>query len=183
MSIPKSFSPTALDYAILGLVNKNPLSGYGIRKEFETTALGNFSSSPGSIYPALNRLQKQGLIIKWTTENKKQKFFVTSTGKEILIQWFLQPIEKKDITHRLNELLLRFGLMGTLLTKEQKIEFLHSLAEMVKKYIEELQRYYDSPLFDDLPLQGKLAFEHGLVSYRTTLNWCKKSTVTLKKLG
>jgi len=49
---------TLLDYAILGLIQDHALSGYAIRKMFEETALGHYSSSPGTIYPALNRLQK-----------------------------------------------------------------------------------------------------------------------------
>ena len=56
--------PTLLDYAILGLIQDRPLSGYAIRKLFEETALGNYSSSPGTIYPALKRLQKLELISK-----------------------------------------------------------------------------------------------------------------------
>jgi DNA-binding PadR family transcriptional regulator len=55
---------TSLDYAILGLMYQKPSSGYGIRMQFETTAIGNYSSSPGAVYPALDRLQKLGLVIK-----------------------------------------------------------------------------------------------------------------------
>ena len=37
------------------------MSGYDLRKVFEETALGNYSSSPGAIYPALSRLEQQGI--------------------------------------------------------------------------------------------------------------------------
>ena len=56
-------APTNLGFALLGLVHKEPMSGYDLRKVFAETALGNYSSSPGAIYPALARLEKQGLII------------------------------------------------------------------------------------------------------------------------
>ncbi|MBX2878146.1 MAG: PadR family transcriptional regulator, partial [Saprospiraceae bacterium] len=53
----KKTSPTRLDYAIMGLLIGGPLSGYQIRQIFETSEMGNYSSSPGSIYPALKRLR------------------------------------------------------------------------------------------------------------------------------
>ncbi len=53
-------SLTPLRLAILGLVAMHPQSGYDLRKIFETTPMGNFSSSPGAIYPALKSLEKKG---------------------------------------------------------------------------------------------------------------------------
>ena len=51
-----------LGYALLGLVQQRPSSGYDLRKMFAETAMGSFSDSPGAIYPALTRLEKRGLI-------------------------------------------------------------------------------------------------------------------------
>ena len=62
---------TQLDYAILGLLSQGPLTGYKIRMTFENTALGNFSSSPGTIYPALKRLAALKLIDKKTKGAKR----------------------------------------------------------------------------------------------------------------
>ena len=104
--------PTSLDYAILGLVNQQPQTGYGIRKAFETTALGNYSSSPGVIYPALKRLQELGLVVNATiNDTNKKKFHCTEEGESILKEWLLKPIEVTDIAKYLNDLLLRFAFM------------------------------------------------------------------------
>jgi len=51
-----------LDYALLGLLNKRPAAGYALRRLFQTTPLGVYSDSPGSIYPALRRLHRLGLV-------------------------------------------------------------------------------------------------------------------------
>ena len=51
-----SMKHTALGYALIGLVQEDPRSGYALRKVFEDTPMGAFSSSPGSIYPALKKL-------------------------------------------------------------------------------------------------------------------------------
>jgi len=47
---------TVLGYALLGLLQQKAQSGYELRKVFAETAMGNYSSSPGAIYPALERL-------------------------------------------------------------------------------------------------------------------------------
>ena len=54
--------PTTLEYALLGLLHQGAMSGYDLRKIFESTAMGSYSGSPGAIYPALRRLEKQGLV-------------------------------------------------------------------------------------------------------------------------
>src|SRR5580704_12277438 len=51
-----------LGYALLGLLHQKPASGYDLRKIFSSTSLKSYSDSPGAIYPALGRLEKQGLI-------------------------------------------------------------------------------------------------------------------------
>jgi DNA-binding PadR family transcriptional regulator len=58
----KPQGPTPLEYAVLGLLHQSEQSGYDLRKVFAATALGNYSSSPGTVYPALKRLEKRGLV-------------------------------------------------------------------------------------------------------------------------
>lgn len=170
-----TIKPTLLDYAILGLIQDQPLSGYAIRKMFEETALGNYSSSPGTIYPALNRLQKFDLVKKQEQSNsKKTGFEITKNGLLILKNWFLKPIEKVDVAKRTDELLLRFGFMESLVEKKDKIIFLRSFQELLTSYIEELKEFYTSES-SKLPLHGRLAFQHGIDSNQTTLEWCKKA--------
>jgi DNA-binding PadR family transcriptional regulator len=46
-----------LGYTLMGLLHQKALPGYELRKVFATTRLSSFSDSPGSIYPALARLE------------------------------------------------------------------------------------------------------------------------------
>ena len=167
--------PTLLDYAILGLIQDQPLSGYAIRKLFEESALGNYSSSPGTIYPALNRLQKFELIKKIAQDKAtKSCFEITINGIQILQKWFLKPVEKIEVEKKTHELLLRFGFMEALVNKKQKIIFLTSFRDLLNIYIKELQAYY-SKESNNMPLHGRLAFQYGIDSNKTTLKWCKKA--------
>jgi len=167
--------PTLLDYAILGLIQDQPLSGYAIRKLFEETALGNYSSSPGTIYPALNRLQKFELVKKNVQcKNGKTCFEITTNGILILQNWFLKPLEKIEVVKKTDELLLRFGFMEALVDKKQRINFLTSFHNLLNIYIKELQAFYNTES-NNMPLHGRLTFQYGIDSNKTTMKWCKKA--------
>ena len=52
-----------LRYAILGLVDRKPTTGYDIAKEFKERELSNFWSARHSqIYPELRKLTEEGLL-------------------------------------------------------------------------------------------------------------------------
>jgi len=172
--------PTLLDFAILGLIQDQPLSGYAIRKLFKETALGNYSSSPGTIYPALNRLQKFELVKKNVqVKTGKTCFEITTNGILTLKNWFLKPVEKIEVEKKTDELLLRFGFMETLLDKNQRINFLTSFQNLLNTYNKELQAFYNKES-NNMPLHGRLAFQFGIDSNKTTLKWCKKAISQLK---
>ena len=51
---------TELEGAVLSvLARRQPLSAYGIRKEFEAAVTRSWSASAGSVYPLVKRLTKR----------------------------------------------------------------------------------------------------------------------------
>jgi len=170
-----------IDYAILGLLRQEAMSGYQIRKIFEETAMGNYSSSPGTIYPALKRLQKLELVLNTLPDTRnKTKFIISKKGLTALKQWLQQTVTAKEVARKQNELFLRFAFMGQLINRKKQLKFLQEFHDLLQDYIVELQTFHKAN-FDTLPLHGRLAFEHGLVSNKTTLKWCKSSLVHLSK--
>src|ERR1700675_3621423 len=83
---------STLEMALLGLLGQKPQSGYDLRKTFATTAMRHYSDSPGSIYPALRRLESRGLIASASADDgrapdarRRQEFALTQAGKGTLI--------------------------------------------------------------------------------------------------
>lgn len=166
---------TSIDFIILGLLQQQTLTGYGIRKIFETTALGNYSSSPGTIYPALSRLQRFALI-----ESKESGFQIQPRGTKALVQWLERPVSQADIQKKMAELVLRFAFMEELLSAIAQEQFLTNLLAGLKIYIHQLEQFYMAGK-SNMNLTAQLAFEHGLSSYKNDLNWVKKTLKVIKK--
>ena len=170
---------TTLDYIILGILQQEPLTGYRIRKSFEETALGNFGGSPGTIYPALNRLTKNGMVVKIPiAQTEKFQFSMTDLGLKMLKEWLGKTPEKEEIQKNLNLLILKFAFMDPHIDRYHKLDFLQHLLNESQDYLDELENFYIHEK-DSMPLNAQLSFEYGLLSYTTTISWCENAMETL----
>lgn len=83
---------TELEGVILGIIwSRGPCSGYVVHKRFANSPTSGWSSSTGSIYPALARLEAQGLIAA-TAPNDGQRgrlLSLTPPGEDALRTWVL----------------------------------------------------------------------------------------------
>lgn len=165
---------TNLDYTILGLLAGGGLSGYRIRKIFEDTALGSYSSSPGSIYPALKRLLKYGLVKKQIKSNTIQGLYLISgKGRDNLEKWLFQPITVNDVVRNSEVIVLRVAFMDVSDDRKQKLVLLESYRNAVKAHLKQLENFSPKEK-ESMYASGRFAFELGMQSCRLTLNWVIK---------
>jgi DNA-binding PadR family transcriptional regulator len=169
--------PTTLEFAILGLLSFGPRSGYDLMHIFESTAIGNYSSSPGAIYPALGRLEKRGLIEGVVDDSQtlrpKKVFRPTADGASTLRRWLRTGVTKNDVQRRLDELLLKFAFHSLLDAKTTRA-FLSGLAERTDEYLADL-RGQRKIFSEGEPPHGRMAFEFGIERYRACARWARKT--------
>lgn len=67
--------------AILALLAEEPMHGYQIMQELEDRSNGVWQPSPGSIYPTLQLLTDEGLVISRDDEGRKV-FELTDAGRD-----------------------------------------------------------------------------------------------------
>ena len=177
-------TPTALEYALLGLVQQHPQSGYDLRKVFETTALGSYSGSPGAIYPALRRLERQGLVEGEVDSTKalrpKKVFRPTGAGEEVFRHWLVQEIRREDVERGIDELMLRFAFHSVLDSKAATSRFLASFLCQVEGYVAELngqRRLFPA----GMPFHPRLALAAGIEQYRAMARWARKAIKELEE--
>jgi DNA-binding PadR family transcriptional regulator len=65
--------------AILSLLSEGPKNGYELMKELRTRSGGSYRMSAGTVYPALQQLEDEGLIVPDPKEGKKL-FRITELG-------------------------------------------------------------------------------------------------------
>src|SRR5215472_1984947 len=176
---------TLLGYALLGLLHQQPLSGYDLRKIFASTPIGEFSDSPGAIYPALRRLQERGLVRGVVEESKglrkRRVFRITPKGLASFKAWQSQPIVRDDLmTRRSGELLLRFAFMDQTFGPERALAFLREFARELSSYIPSLRQHLDVHA-NEMPLSGRLALESVVQDYEARLRWARKSIAAYER--
>lgn len=88
MSPQAELLPGTLDLLILKAVSLGELHGYGVLLRIEQLTGGALSIEQGTLYPALYRLEHQGLLgAKWGTSdnNRRAKFYhLTAAGRRRL---------------------------------------------------------------------------------------------------
>ncbi len=173
-----------LSLAILGLLSIHPLSGYGLRKVFLTTAMGNFSASPGAIYPALRNLEAAGLV-KGAVENARtlrprKAFALTAEGRAALKSALSRPVTRDDVMRKMDNLLLRFSFMDGLMSRNEILGFLNALRTETESYLGALEKEIkrDGPR---MPFCGRAAAELGLEGYRMNARWAGRIYSRLRK--
>lgn len=77
--------PGTLDLLILKAVSLGPLHGYGVLLRIQQITRGALLAEQGALYPALNRLEHQGLLeSEWgiSDNNRRAKFYrLTAAGR------------------------------------------------------------------------------------------------------
>jgi transcriptional regulator len=77
-----------LDFLVLRTVRLEPLHGYGIQQRLFQMTQGALDINGGSLFPALYRLERQGLLVaRWrkTDTGRRAKFYsLTAAGRKRL---------------------------------------------------------------------------------------------------
>jgi DNA-binding PadR family transcriptional regulator len=63
---------------------QTPQHGYGISQQVKRMTGGEVSISAGTMYGALSKMEKDGLIRFYSEEDKRKLYTITELGKEIL---------------------------------------------------------------------------------------------------
>jgi PadR family transcriptional regulator AphA len=98
----------SLRFAILGFLSVRPLSGYDLKRTFDTSVRHFWTADQAAIYRALGELEADGLVahdrISQETRPDRKVFRTTEAGTEALDAWLALPAQ---IAPRREPLLIR----------------------------------------------------------------------------
>ncbi|OUN23509.1 PadR family transcriptional regulator [Pseudoflavonifractor sp. An85] len=151
-----------LKYAILGLLEQKPRSGYELSQEFESTLNEFWSAKHSQIYPELRKLTQEGAVEYQVeivgTALEKKMYSITDKGREEFMQWLdqnrpLPPTPK-------NELRLQV-FFSSCLGPQRRLELLEYQLEEHQKRLEHLR--HNQTKFDAIPPKDSPEFGDYLV--------------------
>ena len=86
----------SLQHAILGFLNYKSLTGYDLKKIFDTSVRHFWAADQSQIYRTLNRLSDRGLvemeIINQSERPDRKVYSITKAGRDELRDWLASPI-------------------------------------------------------------------------------------------
>jgi PadR family transcriptional regulator, regulatory protein PadR len=87
-STPKDVLRGTLDLLVLKTLTLAPMHGWGVSQRVQQLSSGVLEVNQGSLYPALQRLEKNGLITsEWgvTDNNRQARYYrITASGRRAL---------------------------------------------------------------------------------------------------
>ena len=90
MSYGRELLKGSTDSLLLCLISRQPIYGYQIIKDLEKRSKGYFQFKEGTLYPALHRLEKAGLIQgRWerlSSGQERRYYYMTKKGEKALAE-------------------------------------------------------------------------------------------------
>ncbi len=162
----------SLRIAALGLLAREPGSGYDLLRHFEKSMANVWPATQSQLYGELNKLADAGLIeVSDIGPRGRKEYRITEAGREELRRWIADP--QSDPPYR-SAAQLRVFLLGEV-PPEQAREHMVAMAELADAEVKRLEGLRDSIEWgdDDGWFYGRAALEHGLRRNLMEAEWAR----------
>lgn len=173
---------TPFEHILIGLVCLSPASGYDLKRIFAATPMGIYQPSSGSLYPALRRLEANGLLkADGTGEPARHRrvYQPTQAGRAAHAAWLRTPVDVATVSRDLGLHLMRFVMMEHASSREEVLSFLGDLKDALEAFTAGLEGYAPAAAKSGDRHPG-LALDHGLAVHRASLRWTRHAIATLR---
>jgi len=164
----------SIRHFILGLLTRQPMSGYDIKRFLKNLSWLIDSPSFGSLYPALHALLEDGLvtveILSRQDKPPRKIYTITEKGRRALQEWMDRPVAPGvSLKAFVMRLILASNLSpaGLVAHLEQR----HSQVAAHQLDLEQAARAPD----DDMDLGERLALDYGLTVATAELAWLDRA--------
>ncbi len=125
----------SLKHALLGFLNYGPMTGYELKKFFDTSVAHFWNAELSQIYPTLKAMEAEGLVdmevdVQADRPNRKV-YTISEEGREELLEWLAKPAESEQV----REPVLIKVFFGANLDREQLLSVLRARVEELNAYV------------------------------------------------
>jgi PadR family transcriptional regulator, regulatory protein AphA len=181
----------SLPYAILGLLNYMPMTGYDLKKFFNNSINFFWSAQMSQIYRDLKNLEEKGYVSSKAAPSEKGPnkiiYTITKQGISYLKEWLTDTPENIDEDNR-NAFLLRVMLLSNVGAGELHFQ----IQKRLKKYRKDLKALetVKENLRNDLKHIGKeslllyweITLNRGFHDVKSHIAWAEETLSQLKKI-
>jgi PadR family transcriptional regulator AphA len=173
-------SAVSIRHFILGLLTRQPMSGYDIKRFLKSLSWLIDSPSFGSLYPALHALLEDGLvtveILSRQDKPPRKIYTITEKGRQALQEWMDRPIAPGV---SLKAFVMRL-ILASNLSHASLIAYLEQRHNQVATHqlaLEQTAQATD----DDMDLGERLALDYGLAVAAAELAWLDRALTQLSE--
>jgi len=164
----------SLRFALLGLLNEHPSSGYDLTQRF-SQGIDSYAwdAKHSQIYPELRKLTDEGLIeIAEEGARGRKTYAITRPGRDLLRGWLLSPPTGSGGVR--NEYVLRLFLLSALDRDEARQILTHTI-EYSSHQRDAISADYRQSVADGGPARGHgaLAAQYGIRVFDATIDWAR----------
>ena len=163
--------PSAVTWAVLGLVAQRPRSGYDVKRAIDRTIRHMWAASYGQIYPELRRLEAAGWIVGKDDSRggrSRRAYSITGLGRRKLLEWLRGTQYRVELR---DESLLRL-FFADALPVEDALGLLGARREGYRQMLAYLVSLDDGTGPD--PPFVDLVYRWGLDYCRWNIEWCEQ---------
>ena len=87
----------SIRHGLLALIQREPMNGYQLRTEFESSTGATWPLNVGQVYTTLTRLERDGLVAPQDDDDEgRTRYAITDAGRAELSGWFTAPVTAQD---------------------------------------------------------------------------------------
>lgn len=168
-----------LKYAMLGLINRKPISGYDIMKEFNKGLVNFWTAKHSQIYPELKKLVEEGLLefqVEITGEVLEKKMYsITEKGQKDFLDW-LNQIEDIEPTPK-EVFRLRLYFANHMDKANYRKALKHHLGQREEKLVrlcKEKDDYKEIPEIESNAFGDYLVLKGAVLREEASIQWLKE---------
>jgi PadR family transcriptional regulator, regulatory protein AphA len=169
---------SATAYVILGMVSREPRSGYEIKAAVDNSTRFFWTASYGQIYPQLKKLSEAGLVEGVDAsqgDRKRTRYAITREGEAELRNWLRKPPEAAEMRE---EGLLKLFFSGAL-EREEAVETLRAMRRRRLELSERLSAMEPEKMEDVKDPFPLIVLRAGIEFNDWFAEWCERMETQL----
>lgn len=169
------------EYAMLAALAHRPRSGYDLNRWFEEAASHFCTAGYSSVYPALARFEREGLVVHEPAPSdrgpERKLYSLTDEGMETLLEWTARPAGPPETRDEQLVKALSYGMLPPETTRRLLREA-RELHRRTLAHFEGLERELEAQrargeISEPAYVGTKLTLMRGIGAEESYIRWCE----------